>query len=317
MEFDESPSRKGILLTSSQQPQVHPLATIIHDANNKLHPILLGFDEREGELKENESTIMMAVVESVRNKLQALLNVVRGGNIESDKFASDLVDLYGQIRSVLPLAQDERKTKYIVPRALLERSIDEFDMLIERGLQFIENEPPEDLPVLEDISVYVSDIVHDYQHQYPHVSFNLVIDTDCEVFFHPPSIKRALENLLNNAIQALPKESGEISITLQNKSYNTEGKPFIEIEEGTYVSIEIKDNGSGISEDVFEKLKHSSITTKEDGSGFGLVSVRKSMIRHKGHLILESESGCGSTVTALIPSTYPPPKPSTEFPNDK
>lgn len=299
-------SQKKVLLTSGRYPNLHPLATVIHDANNKLQLVLVGLEERRGEFDESCFETMTTVAERVRSKIQTLLESIRSGNIKMDEFSENLTYLRGRLGPIPEHIRDVGGRKFFVSHNAFECAVSEFDMLMERGLHFIQAQPPEDQPTPGNISEYVSGIVLDYQRLYPHICFQSSTEVNCEILFHPPSIKRAVENLLINAIQALPEEGGKILVRIEDRFYNTEDKPFAEIDDGAYINIEIEDNGSGIPEDVLDELRHSPVTTKEDGSGFGLVSARKSMIRHKGHLIIESGEGGGATVTALLPSSHPP-----------
>ncbi|MFH0838387.1 MAG: ATP-binding protein [Patescibacteria group bacterium] len=309
-------SQKRVLLTSGRYPNLHPLATVLHDANNKLTPIMAGVGERRGVLEETDFLTCSNAVKNIRDKVQELLEAVRVGAIDTNKCSEYLTQLHGRLGEILPFIQDTEVRRLFVSRNSFECAVNEFDMLMERGLNFIQAQPPEDKPIPGNISEFVLSIVLDYQHRYPHIRFQSSIEANCSALFHPLSIKRALENLLINAIQALPEEGGKISIMIRDRFYDTEGKPFAEIEDGPYISIEIEDNGSGIPEDVLDELRHSPVTTRKDGSGFGLVSARKSLIRHKGHLMIESEEGHGVKATALLPSSHPPPRTTSE-PDDE
>ena len=97
-----------------------------------------------------------------------------------------------------------------------------------------------------------------------------------------------------------------MSVSLRTTHYG-KNKPFVEIEEGNYISIEIQDNGSGVPEEVMDSLPHSLVSTKVGGSGLGLVSAMATIFSHDGHLFIESELGRGTKVTALLPSGFPPP----------
>lgn len=99
-------------------------------------------------------------------------------------------------------------------------------------------------------------------------------------------IHRVLMNLIINAIQAIPK-SGKIIVHVR------EGK-------GAYV-IEVRDTGSGISNENISKIFHPFFTTKERGSGLGLPIVRKIIEGHGGTIDIESSEGKGTSVTLNLP----------------
>jgi signal transduction histidine kinase len=300
--------KNKVLLTSEfPQPESQPLAALLHDANNKLTPILTGLDERESEFACDRFRGLMNHVEEVRAKVKSLRDIARKGAVDPHSFSCALQEVHGQLSPLLPHVPDDGISKRFVFRDEIREVIEEFETAIERGQQFVRTHSLHEKPTLDNISRFVSDIVLSYQRRYPRISFCLTIDEDCVISFRPNSIKTALENLLNNAVQSLPETGGEISVDLRTKFYDAEEKPFIEIEEGTYTSIEIEDNGSGISDEVMDSLPHSPKSTKAGGSGLGLASARDSICNHDGHLFVESEKGRGTKVTALLPSSFPPP----------
>jgi len=90
-------------------------------------------------------------------------------------------------------------------------------------------------------------------------------------------IEQVLINLLINAIQAVEKAPhAEIEL----KSWmNQQGR----------VVIEISDNGTGIPEDVQEKIFIPFFTTKKEGSGIGLSLARQIMRLHRGSITVNSK----------------------------
>lgn len=78
-------------------------------------------------------------------------------------------------------------------------------------------------------------------------------------------MKQALINLLQNAINACPK-NGKIEISLTSDS--------------CYIYLVIKDNGAGISSEIKDKIFQPYFTTKESGSGLGLMLVYKIIKEH-------------------------------------
>lgn len=96
-------------------------------------------------------------------------------------------------------------------------------------------------------------------------------------------------NIINNACQAI------------------EGKGTVAIEtshENEKISIKIKDSGSGIPQDVIDKIFNPFFTTKPVGKGTGLgLSISHDIIKeHNGTLNVESEKGKGSTFTICLPN---------------
>ncbi len=103
-------------------------------------------------------------------------------------------------------------------------------------------------------------------------------DKECILMIDSSMIRRALENLIRNAIDAVNKKKGKIEIGLDC---------FDE-----YVELWVKDNGTGIPEEIRDKIFDPFVTSKAHGSGLGL-GITKSFIEkaHKGKLILDTSNG--------------------------
>jgi PAS domain S-box-containing protein len=106
----------------------------------------------------------------------------------------------------------------------------------------------------------------------------------------PLIVQRILTNLLNNAIQAMPK-GGKLTFRAQMKSNN--------------VTISIADTGAGIPEEIREKLFTPLITTKAKGQGFGLAVVKRMCEALGGIVSFESELGKGTVFTIKLNGNSP------------
>jgi len=65
--------------------------------------------------------------------------------------------------------------------------------------------------------------------------------------------------------------------------------------------ITFRDNGSGISRENLDKIFEPFFTTREKGTGLGLAITRQIIEQHHGQITVESEPGCGTTVTVRLP----------------
>jgi len=93
------------------------------------------------------------------------------------------------------------------------------------------------------------------------------------------SMKQAIINIIKNAIQASAAE-GHIIIKITDFEKT--------------VSLEIQDNGKGMSEETKSKLFHPFYTTKEDGTGLGLFIAYNALKENNCHLSVQSELGVGT-----------------------
>jgi two-component system, sporulation sensor kinase A len=67
------------------------------------------------------------------------------------------------------------------------------------------------------------------------------------------------------------------------------------------VTIEIIDNGCGIPQERLPRLGEPFYSTKERGTGLGLMTCYRIIEAHKGRIDIESEEGKGTTVTIWLP----------------
>jgi two-component system, NtrC family, sensor histidine kinase HydH len=108
----------------------------------------------------------------------------------------------------------------------------------------------------------------------------------------PEQLKQVLLNLIMNAIQAMPQGGTIVLAARQN---------------GNTVTLDVQDQGCGISEDNRERVFDPFFTTKESGSGLGL-SVADQIIRqHGGTLTVARSSPEGATIRISLPvkSSHP------------
>lgn len=105
----------------------------------------------------------------------------------------------------------------------------------------------------------------------------------------PDRLQQVLVNLMNNAIDAMPK-GGRLGISLANGS-------------GGHVIVNISDTGAGISEEDQGRIFDPFFTTKPAGKGTGLgLAVSYGIIRdHGGEIRVSSSPGKGSTFTLVLP----------------
>lgn len=99
-------------------------------------------------------------------------------------------------------------------------------------------------------------------------------------------LKQVFINLIKNALEA-SYPNGIIEIFTE-KSMN-------------HVVITIKDNGCGISEERLKKLGEPFYSTKEKGTGLGLLVSYKIIENHNGKIQFTSEEGKGTTVEVTLP----------------
>jgi signal transduction histidine kinase len=99
-------------------------------------------------------------------------------------------------------------------------------------------------------------------------------------------IRQVLDNLTRNAVEAIPADG---TIELQTDVIDR------------FLVVRVHDSGVGIPTGVQAKLFEPFFTTKPHGTGLGLATSQQIMFEHNGHLLVESQTGKGTTFSLLLP----------------
>jgi signal transduction histidine kinase len=110
---------------------------------------------------------------------------------------------------------------------------------------------------------------------------------------NPYELTRILSNLINNAVEALPKQIGLIEINVRHNL--------------NAVEISVKDNGKGIPVDILDKIFERGVSfEKPTGSGLGLAHAKELVESWGGTIRVESTLGVGSTFILSLPEGKEP-----------
>jgi signal transduction histidine kinase len=97
----------------------------------------------------------------------------------------------------------------------------------------------------------------------------------------PHQFEQVLTNLVNNSIEAVGAEGGQIEIRLARK--------------GSEALVTVTDDGPGIPAEVMPDIFEPFFTTKEAGTGLGLVVCRTLVERAGGSIEVSSVPASGTT----------------------
>ncbi|MEI7585039.1 ATP-binding protein [Runella sp.] len=144
-------------------------------------------------------------------------------------------------------------------------------------------------------------------------SFNAQIVTDFDpnvpkLEVIPQDLGRVLLNLINNAFYAVHKKKQEISESAQSDlptATNYEPTVWVTTKKvDSEIHISVRDNGTGIPEEVQSKIFQPFFTTKPTGQGTGLgLSLAYDIVTkgHGGEIEVESVEGGGTTFVVKLP----------------
>jgi len=114
-------------------------------------------------------------------------------------------------------------------------------------------------------------------------------------------MNQVINNLIINADQSMP-EGGIINVSCENVFIRAEDA--VALNEGVYVKISIRDEGTGIPEDHLQRIFDPYFSTKQKGSGLGLASVYSIVKRHNGLITVESGIGSGTTFHIYLSASH-------------
>jgi signal transduction histidine kinase len=162
--------------------------------------------------------------------------------------------------------------------------------IIGRFSEFSKMPQPQLQPV--DINELISKVLQVHQAQMraegrPAIASRLQLDGQLgKVAADPDLLRRALANLVLNAIDAMP---GGGTLTLRTRASNEN------------IRIEVSDTGSGLSKEECDRLFTPYYTTKEHGTGLGLAIVQSVVSDHRGRITVHSAPRQGTTFVIELP----------------
>jgi two-component system nitrogen regulation sensor histidine kinase NtrY len=169
-------------------------------------------------------------------------------------------------------------TKTIVSEVRqLKRMVDEFSRFARMPAVHLRHAQ------LADILQQAASLYRDVK---PGVSVSVSVDPEIELLMDPEQIRRAVGNLLNNAVDAT--ERGEVRVTARREPHR--------------VVIEVADPGRGVPDSDKEKLFLPYFSTKGRGTGLGLAIVHRIVNDHDGRISVHDNYPKGTRFEIELPA---------------
>ncbi len=213
--------------------------------------------------------LVQGVAHEIRNPIMSIGGFaarIKSSLGKDDKYQKYLDIILQESTRLEKLVQEvkelaEMQDVYLEPtdiNSLLKESLDAFSSFLARKSIRLKTDIPEDLP---ELNVDRAQII------------------------------RAIKNILQNSIEALP---GGGSVIVRAKERNA------------CIRVVIEDTGTGIDRDTLEFVHDPFYSSKTTGSGLGLTMVYQILKNHQGDIEIKSRNGKGTKVTLDIPINLKP-----------
>ncbi len=181
------------------------------------------------------------------------------------------------------------------PDAVLEectetiiQQVDHMKRLVNEFSQFARM--PEAHPRPCDLGALAQEALALYRHTHGNIRFRLEKSTDFPVLqLDPDQFRQVLNNLLENAVQAMDGQDGEVAIRL-------EYDPILRI-----ARLECADTGPGLAPEAKARVFEPYFSTKEKGTGLGLAIVAKIVADHNGFVRVRDNEPRGTVFIIELP----------------
>jgi signal transduction histidine kinase len=200
---------------------------------------------------------------------------------------------YAEFQAEGNLEDGERKAMYEEIRA----SVNKMAELIASILEFSKGQEALQLDhgdVVEALERTLSSLR--MRPEFKGIQINVAHEGTTDGWFDFKKLDRAFQNLLQNACEAAPAESGVVRIFTRGVDGHLE--------------VSVTDNGAGIPEAIREDIFEPFVTYgKNEGTGLGLAVVQKVVRDHGGEVRVETTGKSGTTFKLTLPLKPPAPSP--------
>jgi len=218
--------------------------------------------------------------------------------------AHDFNNMLGSIQGAAELLGTKAREDQKEMLSLILRATDKASKLTKELLLFTRKAPKKSSAInIHKIIDEVSFLLSRTLNKQITVEKNLLAD-NCLVIGDNTQIQSALMNMAINASHAMP-EGGTLSLKTRivtlDEIYCSQST--FDISPGNYIAIEVRDTGTGITDETMQHIFEPFFTTKEvgKGTGLGLSAVYGMVQKHKGAIDVKSIMGEGTVFNIYLP----------------
>ena len=319
----EASQAQAILMMEENQRLIHEQNAILEkeveartreitSTNHDLEKTLANLQLTQKQLVESEKLASLGqMTAGIAHEINNPVNFVRSNVQPLKRDVDELIEIISQINPSLPL--DDLQSKWnALQQKYKELDVDYLQKEIYQLLPGIDvgskrtadivrslrvfSRMDRDALVLADVNDCITSTLMVMKNiTSKEVTLSTHLDTSLpQIHCFPGKLNQVLMNLISNAVHATKMEGR--SIEERTVEVNTS-------KENDFIKIVVKDNGTGMKEEVRKKIFDPFFTTKQvgEGTGLGLSIVLGIVQEHGGEIQIDSEWNKGTSFTILLP----------------
>jgi two-component system, sporulation sensor kinase E len=289
------------LFSHNEEKKQEIIKHIEHVANKGKQSSSMIIESKEGITRHFDYSTKHGIIEGLN--LTVIVDVTEKAEMQEQLRKSDRLNIIGELaagiaheirnpmtalKGFIQLLEPSIKAEHSLYYDVITSELARIDSIIN---EFLILAKPQEIKFLEkDVCQIMRETVELLNAQA--VLYNVQFTASYEdnlpmVYCEPNQLKKVFINLIKNAIEVMPN-GGEITISIKRLDENL-------------IRILIQDEGTGIPKDRINKLGEPFYTTKEKGTGLGLMVSFRIIEEHNGSIRIESEEGKGSTFQITLP----------------
>lgn len=248
--------------------------TNLHDENNEFIGTVVIFDDLTQLMKAQRMAAWREVARRIAHEIKNPLTPIQ---LSAQRLRRKYLDKFEGDDTVFDDCTN-----------LIVKQVDELKNLVNEFSNFARM--PASNPSPNQLNEVLSEALRLYQEGHKNINFSLDQDQSMPVFnLDHDQIKRAIINLLDNAVSAVNAKTGEIKVS---SSYNRALQMAI---------FTISDNGCGIPPEDKPRLFEPYFSTKKSGTGLGLAIVSTIISDHNGYIRVKDNLPNGTSFIVELP----------------
>jgi two-component system, sporulation sensor kinase E len=289
------------LFKQQKDKQVEIIQHIEQVIENGNHTSSIVFESKDGKVKHYDYSTKREIIEGVN--FTVFKDMTEKAKMQEQLWKSDRLNVIGELaagiaheirnpmtalKGFIQLLEGSIKKDHSMYYDVITSELARIDSIIN---EFLIIAKPQEIRFQEgDINQIIRETVDllNAQAVLYNVQFKTTYDGQLPLIYcESNQLKKVFINIIKNAIEVMP-EGGNITIT--TKEINNQR-----------ILVSIGDEGIGIPKEKINKLGEPFFTTKDQGTGLGLMVSYKIMDEHNGTIRVESEVGKGTVFHLTLP----------------